>query len=277
MNILQPFSTGATYAERRRPTVIILFIVMLLTSIISISTGAGYLQVILINYIPAAAAVVLAVAAATLFDFCKMYFLQITSFEAFKYRYLDLITGLLFVGFFGLSLFSSLKGIEAKSAAAELAAIEATQDSSTQAATLGAAPPAPTMREKRKYFEALANLETAVNKRLETQAATAERIVKTKKEVFKVNKNLVLSLEALLFLIGLSLGYIKSQGPERHREHTAEELAAKEELEIKALKSKYVADRARAAKGNLKASERLEALEEKLKELGADIPESRSN
>ena len=122
MNILQPFSQGATYAERRRPTVIILGLVMILTSIISISTAAGYLEIIMKNYIPATAAVILAVAAATLFDFCKMYFLQVTSFEAFKFKYLDLITALLFAAFFSLSLFSSLKGIDAKSAAAELEA-----------------------------------------------------------------------------------------------------------------------------------------------------------
>ena len=149
MNILQPFSQGATYAERRRPTVIILGLVMILTSIISISTAAGYLEIIMKNYIPATAAVILAVAAATLFDFCKMYFLQVTSFEAFKFKYLDLITALLFAAFFSLSLFSSLKGIDAKSAAAELEALEATRDSSrAQALSPGAAPPAPTMRAK---------------------------------------------------------------------------------------------------------------------------------
>ena len=77
-------------------------------------------------------------------------------------------------------------------------------------------------------------------------------------------------------LIGLSLGYIKSQG-QPAKKQTAEDLEAKKELKLKSLKSKYVADRARAAKGNVKAGERLEALEAELIELGADIPESRSS
>lgn len=273
MNILQPFSERATYAQRRRPTAIILNIVLILCSIISISTAAGYFEVIVNNYIPAAAAVVIAISAATLFDFCKVYFLQVTTFEACKYRYLDLITLVMFAGFFCLSLFASLKGIDAKIAAAELAAIEATQqDSTTTAANFGPAPPAPTMRAKRKYFEALTAFETAVNKRLESQAATAAKIAEHKKQVFKVNKELVLTLEAIVFLIGLSLGYIQSRNEQTE---TDEERQAREELEIKKLKSKYVADRARAAKGNIKAGQRLEALEKELINLGAEIPETR--
>jgi len=286
--MFKPSTKAATYYERRKGTLIVLYILMFTGLLFSTIMASGYIDGIAARYLPAGVAIWLAVTIAATIEWSKSYFLTKFVVENYKYGYADAILGALFLLCFVLTMFGALMGVSAKEAAEQLAeheriesAISVTDSATTTAKTSHTTnhPPAPTLRAKTQFFAAVAAFESISFKKDSLAAAMdlqkdsitiamGDKKNSIKGQIFKVNRALIITMEALFLLCAFGIGYIKS---------TEGATSTNDPIEVKKLKASYSTERARLKTNpnDIKAAERLKKAEEKLLSMGEELPEER--